>query len=287
MKKVSYVLFLISFMFSCQEVEDVEITNLNSFDDMNKITNELVAFNASNLSTYVTKEKNGDLWLDKYQMGNASFRHLDGKLVDASQLDFKSLIKPFGKERIDKSTMSNRIMNFDYGNFNMPQVWFADQLVTNLLAVEDLYEVTDVVFSFNLQVLNSLLTQAEKDELLLLSSTALSIRDFILNDGINILYNELNLVYGDPSDPTNPSIGARIQGCSISAKEVFRSGVWGLAKGAVVGAYVGTAGGTVIVPGVGSVTGAVSGAVLGGAYGFVSNSIESMASQLLWSCFEF
>lgn len=274
------------FMFSCQEVEDAKISRLNSFEDMNKITNELVTFNASNLSTFIDKESDGSFWLDKHQMAVSSFKHLDGILIDASGIDLELLSKSFRKERIERSNFSSRVMNFDYGNYNLPQAWFADQFITNLLAVDDLSEVTPLVFSFNVQVLNSLLPQEDKDELLLLSSTVLSIRDFLLNDGINILYNEMVLIYGDPTNPSDPSFGGRIQGCSINTKEVFRSGVWGLVKGAAVGVYVGAAGGTVIIPGVGSVTGAVSGAVLGGAYGFVSNSIESMASQLFWSCFE-
>ncbi|WP_144607392.1 glycine zipper family protein [Algoriphagus algorifonticola] len=284
MKKVSYVLFLISFMFSCQELEDAGNTNLNSFEDINKITNELITFNASKLSTFMTKESDGSLWMDKNQMTVSSFEHLDGYLINASGLDIELLAKPFGKERIDRNTMSNRVMNIDYGNFNMPQVWFADQLITNLLEVEDLYEVTDVVFSFNLQVLNSLLTQAEKDELLVLSSSALSIRDFLLNGGVDILYDEMILVYGDPTDPSNPSIGGRVQGCSVDTRAVWGSAVIGLTTGAVSGAYAGATGGS-IAPGIGTVTGAVSGAVIGGAVGFVSGALAGVAGSLLLTCF--
>lgn len=285
MKKVNLTFsLLIMFMFSCQEVDHAKITSLNSFENMNKITNELITFNASNLSTFITKESEGILWMDKNQMAVSSFEHLDGSLIDAKELDFNSLAKPFNKERIDKNTMSSRIMSFDYGNFNMPQVWFADQFITNLLEVDDLSQVTTLVFSFNVQVLNSLLPQEDKDELLLLSSTVLSIRDFLLNGGLDILYDEMILVYGDPTDPSTPSIGGRVQGCSVDTRAVWGSAVIGLTTGAVSGAYAGATGGS-IAPGIGTVTGAVSGAVIGGAVGFVSGALAGVAGSLLLTCF--
>lgn len=162
----------------------------------------------------------------------------------------------------------------------MAQVTVADQFITNMLEVDDLSEVGRIVRNFNIQVLNSSFTQEEKDELLLLYSAALNLGNFFMNNGIDIINQEMVNTFGDP---TSPSFGGRIQGCSVSTKSVWVSAVYGLTTGAVWGAYTGATAGTVASP-IGTVSGAVSGAVVGGATGFVTASIASVVTQLWETC---
>jgi hypothetical protein len=281
MKKVIFMLssFMV-FMLSCQDIPDKDTLNLNSFEDMNKINKELIDFTTSNLSSFMSLGKNGEVWFDKNQLALASFDHLDGKLIDGSNLDFQSLAVPFKKVNLMISDEQSRSLNDDYGTFNMAQVTVADQFITNMLAVDDLSEVGRIVRNFNIQVLNSAFTQEEKDELLLLSSAALNLGDFFMNNGIDIINQQMVSAFGDP---TSPTFGGRIQGCSVSTKSVWVSAVWGLTTGAVVGAYTGATAGTVASP-IGTVTGAVSGAVVGGATGFVTASIGSVVTQLWETC---
>ncbi|MBN7802749.1 glycine zipper family protein [Algoriphagus aestuariicola] len=249
---------------------------------MKAITDELFHFNAANLSSYLSKDGKNKLWLDKQKMALESFNHLNGKLIDASNLDFQLLSGSYGKTEIVPQNLSIRAsVEIDYGAFNGSQVTLADQYITDLLALDDLSLVGKTTKAFNITVTNSTLSQEEKDELKLLSATILSLKDFLLiDDGQSIIYNGLTNEFG-PSDPT---IGGRVLGCNINTRDVFRAAVMGVVKGAVVGAYVGATGGTVVIPGIMTVTGAVSGAVVGGAYGFVSNAVQSMAEQMFWTC---
>jgi hypothetical protein len=282
MKKVIFTLscFMV-FMVSCQEISDKDIISLNSFEDMNKINKELIDFTSSNLSSFLSIGKNDEVWFDKHQLALASFNHLDGKFVDGSNLDFESLTAPFKKANISSSNEQNRVTNVDYGTFNSAQITIADQFINVLLAIEDLSQVGGVVRNFNIQVLNSNLTQEEKDELLLLSSAALNLGNFFMNGGTDIIYQEMVVVFGDPS---NPSFGGRVQGCSVDTRTVWHGAVLGLTGGAIRGAFVGAAGGSV-APGVGTVSGALSGAVIGGAIGFVEGAIMGGIGSLLYTCF--
>lgn len=280
MKKNVFPLFaLLAFLVSCQELPNKDILSQNSIEDMNKITEELVVFTSSNLSSFLTIDTKGEVWLDKHQMAINAFHHLDGKLIDARNLDFQSLAAPFQRERLSLS-VGNRTFGDDYGTFRMTQVTVADQFITNLLAVDDLSEVGGIVRNFNIQVLNSLFTTEEKDELLLLSSAALSLSNYIASGGGDIINQEMNTVFGDPEAPT---FGGRIQGCSVSTKSMWVSAVYGLTTGAVYGAYVGATAGSLASP-LGTVTGAVSAAVVAGATGFVTGAIGSVVTQLWETC---
>ncbi len=216
MKKVIFTLscFMV-FMLSCQDIPDRDTINLNSFEDMNKINKELIDFTTSNLSSFMSLGKNGEVWFDKNQLALASFDHLDGKLIDGSNLDFQSLAVPFKKVNLMSSDEQSRSLNDDYGTFNMAQVTVADQFITNMLAVDDLSEVGRIVRNFNIQVLNSAFTQEEKDELLLLSSAALNLGNFFMSNGIDIINQQMVSAF---VDPTSPTFGGRIQGCSVSSK---------------------------------------------------------------------
>jgi hypothetical protein len=97
------------------------------------------------------------------------------------------------------------------------------------------------------------LSQEEKDELYLLGSSALSIANFLMNGGGEIINQELTKAFGDP---TNPTIGGRIQGCSVNTRAMFTDTVVGLTVGAVVG----------------------------GASGFVTGALYSVVSQLWQTC---
>jgi hypothetical protein len=124
------------------------------------------------------------------------------------------------------------------------------------------------------------LSQEEKDELYLLGSSALSIANFLMNGGGEIINQELTKAFGDP---TNPTIGGRIQSCSVNTRAMFTDMVVGLTVGAVGGAYSGAILGTIASP-IGAITGAVSGAVVGGASGFVTGALYSVVSQLWQTC---
>lgn len=282
MKRIAFltIVFLV-LITSCQEFPEQEV-KLNSIEDMNILTKEILNYSASNLSSYLEKGKNEELWFDQKKMAHENFENLDDNFLNLSNIDLDQLVAPFKKVDLTKVNLNSRVLNDDYGTFNEAQLVFADDFIFKLLAINDLSEVGRIVRNFHISVTNSSLSQEEKDELHLLGSSALSVADFLMNGGVEVIMQEMVNAFGDP---TNPTIGGRIQGCSINSKEVFKEGVKGLVKGAIGGAFYGASGGTVAIPGIGTVTGAVSGAVFGGAYGFVAHSVESMATQLFWSCF--
>lgn len=109
----------------------------------------------------------------------------------------------------------------------------------------------------------------------------MSIANFFIDGGADLIYQEMVIVFGEP---TNPSFGGRVLGCSVDSRSVFFGAVGGLTFGAVKGAFKGAVGGTA-VPGVGTVSGAVAGAVIGGAIGFVEGAIVGGITSLLSTCF--
>ncbi|WP_439490883.1 hypothetical protein, partial [Algoriphagus sp.] len=166
------VLFLLS---SCQETPDKDVVVQNSIEDMNKITGELLDFASNNLSSFLSVGTKGEVWFDQHQMALDGMNHLDGRFIDGSKLDFKSLAAPFGKVHLSNINSRNRLLEVDYGTFSVEQISYADPFIGNLLAVDDLRTVGELVFTFNTRVRSSTLTQEEKDELFLLSSAAISL----------------------------------------------------------------------------------------------------------------
>ncbi len=187
MKKISFLIIcLTSFVTSCQEfpLQDV---NKNSIEDMNLITREILDFSSSNLGDYLSKGQNGELWYDQKLLARNSFNHLNNNFLDFSKLDLNLLVYPFERVDLLNKEFNSRVLNEDYGTFNLAQLVFADQLIGNLLAVYDLSEVGRIVRNFNIQITNSTLIQSEKDELFLLGSSALSVANFLMDGGLEII----------------------------------------------------------------------------------------------------
>jgi hypothetical protein len=225
---------------------------------MNILTKEILNYTASNLSSYLEKGENEEFWFDQNKLVLENLENLDGNLWDLSKIDKKLLSVPFVKINLLEERRNSRISSDDYSTFNEAQLVFADNLITNLLAINDLSEVGGIVRNSQISVTNSSLSQEEKDELYLLGSSALSIANFLMNGGGEIINQELTNAFGDP---TNPTIGGRIQGCSVNTRAMFTDTVVGLTVGAVGGAYSGATLGTIASP-IGTITGAVSGAVV-------------------------
>jgi hypothetical protein len=279
MKRIaSLTIVFLVLITSCQEFPEQEV-KLNSIEDMNILTKEILNYSASNLSSYLEKGKNEELWFDQNKMAHENFENLDGNFLDLSNIDLNQLASPFKKVDLTKVNLNSRVSNVDYGTFNEAQVVFADDFIFKLLAINDLSEVGRIVRNFHISVTNSSLSQEEKDGLHLLGSSALSIANFFIDGGADLIYQEMVIVFGEP---TNPSFGGRVLGCSVDSRSVFFGAVGGLTIGAVKGAFKGAVGGTA-VPGVGTVSGAV--AVIGGAIGFVEGAILGGITSLLYTCF--
>lgn len=280
MKRIaSLTIVFLVLITSCQEFPEQEV-KLNSIEDMNILTKEILNYSASNLSSYLEKGKNEELWFDQNKLASENFDNLDGNLWDLSNIDKKELTASYIKVNLLEARINSRISGDDYSTFNEAQLVFADNFISNLLAINDLSEVGGIVRNFHISVTNSSLSLEEKDELHLLGSSALSIADFLMNGGGEIIMQEMVNAFGDP---TNPTIGGRIQGCSVNTRAMFSDAVLGLTAGALGGAWRGAVVGTVGSP-VGTVAGAVSGAVVGGATGFVLGALTSVGSQLLQTC---
>ena len=248
-----------------QGLEDMHTSNLN--------------FAFENLNSVLSKQKKS-LILDENKLSKSAFLENSISFFNDQLFINDSYFEMFEESRIIDEELNSRVLNFDltyYSGFNQAQKSIAQPFVNNILNnVFNSYQANSYVTNFNNQVINSTLSEEEKLELLSLSSATSSLGVFIDNNGVQLMSNFIQTLGYEPY---------RLQGCSVSFRNVWTSGVVGFFGGGISGGVIGCGGGTVVLPGVGTVTGCVGGAVFGATYGFVSGSVAGVASELISTCF--
>jgi|GEM_PF-4178980 len=182
-----------------------------------------------------------------------------------------------------------------YASFTPAQKQMADPFIGYVknLSYANLYNINALVAPFETQVINSSLSQTEKDGLLGLALATKALARFFIENG-----DEQIKEYLDSIGAFNASTNAAATncqkcrtkmpndngGCAVNFRNVWGAAVIGLAAGGIGGGIAGVAVGTFAGAVVGAIPAGVSGAVIGGAAGFVQGAIAAVAAELLLSC---
>ncbi|GIV36402.1 MAG: hypothetical protein KatS3mg032_0781 [Cyclobacteriaceae bacterium] len=280
-KLISSIFAVLILVSSCNQEQDLSPVNnfekeISFLTEMNKSGLNLTV---SNLGKNITPIGNNEITLNQRQLVKGMLSGLNGQYFNADEKTIMDFSSNYGELRLpDHFANARKNGTVDLSTF---EIYSEDQLalvqpfVDDLLNEEDLNATKSKAISFQQSVVSSTLSDDEKIQLLTLSTGVISFAEFVEDGGIDLIANELDIIY---------SSNGRVQGCSVSSRNVLASAVVGLAGGAATGGYVGATAGTFTVPILGTAVGGVGGAVFGGAAGFVSGLISGVAAELLTSC---
>lgn len=280
MKKILFIVLLVTFQ-SCETGKEVKATR--DFSDVSEYYDAFYKDAFQNaLDLKISKKEDINL----ISFTTQAIVNLDGKHF-VSNKEFASNFESSLKEQrnngnINRKGRSSSIIVNDYpGHYTSAMVLYCeDYLYPNLDGATTTMIGRSVATYFEgIIIAASDLTSAEKNELYSLvagiRSTADMIDSGVVDEMGDLLEDGGYIQVGDPN--------ARM-GCAVSTRGVLADGVVGFFAGGAAGAYSGCAGGTFVLPGLGTVTGCVGGAVVGGLGGFVGGALQSVASQLLQTC---
>ncbi len=283
-KLISSIFAVLILVSSCNQEQD--LSPANNFEEEISFLTEMntsgLNLTVSNLGKNITPIGNNEITLNQRQLVKEMLSGLNGQYFNADEKTIMDFATNYGELRLPDQLANVRTTGtVDLSTF---EIYSEDQLalvqpfVDDLLNEEDLNATKSKAISFQQSVVSSTLSDDEKIQLLTLSTGVISFAEFVEDGGIDLIANELDITYS-----SNSSNG-RVQGCSVSSRNVLASAVVGLAGGAATGGYVGATAGTFTVPILGTAVGGVGGAVFGGAAGFVSGLISGVAAELLTSC---
>lgn len=270
---------------SCNEVQ--ELSPNRNFEKetelFSKMTTAGFDLATSSLASNLSSTGKSEMTLNQRQLVKDILNGMNGQFLETNEEAIGEVSGNYGDIRLSGQFVNGKTMSTvdlgSLGHYSDSQIALAQPFVDKLLSTEDVNSYRFDAISFQESVVASSLTDDEKLELLVLSTSVVAFANFLENGGIEriqaIIANELE-ANGIPNGKT--------MGCSIDTRGVLADAVVGLVAGATYGGYVGATTGTFTIPGILTVAGGVAGAAAGGAFGFVTGALEGIASNLLQTC---
>jgi hypothetical protein len=267
----------LSITCACDDTQEKIPTNgVTEIAVLKQMHAESLALAASQLGDFVrADQRNKTILLEQSLIVKSTLENLKGKYFMFDNLDYLKIVDSFKPFELRREELSGRI-NTDFSSFSQAQLDIAFPFMDQLYEIEDPSLVSDAVYNFATIVANSSLTDYEKLDLYSLGAAADETVNFIVNGGIEIVYESLSPYYGE--------ISGRAKACSIDFKSVWRGAVIGFFSGGVTGGVAGCLGGTVVLPVIGTATGCVGGAVFGAAGGFTAGALSGIAQEVVFKC---
>lgn len=259
-------------------------SNLRLYNELNSKFSVLFASpDKLNSVTLVRKTKSGSIInidLNKnFEYGRANL--VDNYFTNLKSIDKQKFRSKDGDPELQR-LLGARTSGSDVGSYISSMDQFSDEYKSLMVDFVKNIENSDGVNvgginTFNEKISGSKnLTEDEKIQLISFSALTNSFLFFVKEDGLSKVGNSMLTEIGVEAKSDNVSNGRVTASCPIDWKEAFRDGVWGLAAGAIRGAWVG---GTIGTP-----IGTVTGAVVFGEVGFASDVGGNLVKQIVYKC---